>query len=98
MLNLDTDAALEIARLRRLLALSRRLNSEQALDRLLDEVIDTAIELTAAERGFLLLRHADGSRSRSWSRATSRRAPSTTPAGTISRSIAERAARPRASR
>ena len=42
--------------LRRLLNLSRRLSSEVAFDRLLDEVIDTAIELTSAERGFLLLR------------------------------------------
>ncbi len=42
--------------LRRLLALSRRLNSEPNVERILDEVIDTAIELTAAERGFLLLR------------------------------------------
>ncbi len=41
--------------LRRLLALSRRLNAEADVGRLLDEVIDTAIELTRAERGFLLL-------------------------------------------
>lgn len=46
--------------LRRLLTLSRRLNSEDSVERILDEVIDTAIELTAAERGFLLLRQADG--------------------------------------
>jgi serine/threonine-protein kinase PknK len=46
----------EVPRLRRLLALSRRLNGEGSLDRLLDDVIDAAIELTAAERGFLLLR------------------------------------------
>jgi transcriptional regulator with GAF, ATPase, and Fis domain/tetratricopeptide (TPR) repeat protein len=46
--------------LRRLLTLSRRLNSETDVERILDEVIDTAIELTAAERGFLLLRQADG--------------------------------------
>ena len=47
------DAA---AHFRRLLTLSRRLNSEDSVERILDEVIDTAIELTAAERGFLLLR------------------------------------------
>ncbi|HTR51204.1 MAG TPA: sigma 54-interacting transcriptional regulator [Kofleriaceae bacterium] len=41
---------------RRLLTLSRRLNTEDSVERILDEVIDTAIELTAAERGFLLLR------------------------------------------
>ncbi|HEY5947431.1 MAG TPA: GAF domain-containing protein, partial [Kofleriaceae bacterium] len=48
------------AHLRRLLTLSRRLNTEANVERILDEVIDTAIELTAAERGFLLLRQADG--------------------------------------
>jgi transcriptional regulator with GAF, ATPase, and Fis domain/tetratricopeptide (TPR) repeat protein len=52
----DASSAL----LRRLLALSRRLNSEADVERILDEVIDTAIELTAAERGFLLLRQDDG--------------------------------------
>ena len=46
--------------LRRLLTLSRRLNTEPDVERILDEVIDTAIELTAAERGFLLLRQSDG--------------------------------------
>jgi len=46
--------------LRRLLTLSRRLNTEHDVERILDEVIDTAIELTAAERGFLLLRQSDG--------------------------------------
>ena len=50
-----TAAEVEALRLRRLLALSRRLNAEPSLDRLLDEVIDTAIELTQGERGFLLL-------------------------------------------
>src|SRR5262249_50139933 len=61
----------QIAELRRLLALSRRLNAEAGaaartdartedsddagLGRLLDEVIDAAIELTGAERGFVLL-------------------------------------------
>ena len=34
--------------------LSRRLNSEASVDGILDDVIDTAIELTSAERGFLL--------------------------------------------
>jgi transcriptional regulator with GAF, ATPase, and Fis domain len=45
---------------RRLLTLSRRLNTEASVERILDEVIDTAIELTAAERGFLLLRQGTG--------------------------------------
>ncbi len=53
-------AEVEALRLRRLLALSRRLNAEPSLDRLLDEVIDTAIELTSGERGFLLLARGPG--------------------------------------
>jgi transcriptional regulator with GAF, ATPase, and Fis domain len=47
-------------RLRRLLQLSKRLNSELRLDRLLDDVIDAVIELSSGERGFLLLRGDDG--------------------------------------
>ncbi|HEU0030227.1 MAG TPA: sigma 54-interacting transcriptional regulator [Kofleriaceae bacterium] len=53
-------AAVTEATLRRLLTLSRRLNTEANVERILDEVIDTAIELTAAERGFLLLRQDTG--------------------------------------
>ncbi|HPH70345.1 MAG TPA: sigma 54-interacting transcriptional regulator, partial [Kofleriaceae bacterium] len=45
--------------LRRLLALSRRLSSEPLLDRILDEALDTAIEICRAERGFVLLRAGD---------------------------------------
>ncbi len=48
------------APLRRLLALSRKLNSEQRIEPLLDEIIDTAVELSRAERAFLLLRDARG--------------------------------------
>ncbi|HSR97632.1 MAG TPA: sigma-54-dependent Fis family transcriptional regulator, partial [Kofleriaceae bacterium] len=55
-----TGGDAETAQLRRLLTLSRRLNSEAEVDRILDDVIDTAIELTCAERGFLLLRQSDG--------------------------------------
>ena len=46
--------------LRRLLALSRKLNSEQRIEPLLDEIIDTAVELSRAERAFLLLRDSEG--------------------------------------
>ena len=46
--------------LRRLLALSRKLNSEQRIEPLLDEIIDTAVELSRAERAFLLLRNSEG--------------------------------------
>ena len=78
--------------LRRLLTLSRRLNSEASVERILDEVIDTAIELSAAERGFLLLRQPDGELAPVVSRnfATSDLAPDAAPS--VSRSIAERAA------
>ncbi|MDX2022211.1 MAG: sigma 54-interacting transcriptional regulator [Deltaproteobacteria bacterium] len=48
------------ARLRRFVRLSKRLNSELRLPRLLETVLDTIIELTEAERGFLLLRDAQG--------------------------------------
>lgn len=42
--------------LRRLLALSRRLSSEPLLARILDDALDTAVEICRAERGFVLLR------------------------------------------
>ncbi len=81
------------AHLRRLLTLSRRLNVEPDVDRILDEVIDTAIELTAAERGFLLLRQPDGALapvvSRNFGGAESDLASNER---SVSRSIAERAA------
>jgi transcriptional regulator with GAF, ATPase, and Fis domain/Tfp pilus assembly protein PilF len=79
------------AHLRRLLVLSRRLNSEPDVSRILDEVIDTAIEVTAAERGFLLLRQADGE----LAPVVSRNFAATdleTSERSVSRSIAERAA------
>ncbi|HEX4455117.1 MAG TPA: sigma 54-interacting transcriptional regulator, partial [Kofleriaceae bacterium] len=79
------------AHLRRLLVLSRRLNSEPDVTRILDEVIDTAIEVTAAERGFLLLREAGGELAPVVSRNF---AAADLEAGerSVSRSIAERAA------
>ncbi|HEX3758066.1 MAG TPA: sigma 54-interacting transcriptional regulator [Kofleriaceae bacterium] len=58
------SAEAQITELRRLLALSRRLNAEAGAEastgRLLDEVIDAAIEMTGAERGFVLLRPSGG--------------------------------------
>jgi len=45
--------------LRRLLELNRALNSELNLRRLLERVLDTAIGLSGAERGFLLLLEPD---------------------------------------
>jgi transcriptional regulator with GAF, ATPase, and Fis domain len=41
--------------LRRLLSLSRRLNSTLSLERVLDYAVQAAVELTTAERGFVLL-------------------------------------------
>jgi transcriptional regulator with GAF, ATPase, and Fis domain len=79
--------------LRRLLALSRRLNSELRLTPLLDQVIDTLIEMTDAERGFLLLFEDGGSRLEV---VVARNFDQSTLAGDdieVSRSIAEKAAR-----
>jgi transcriptional regulator with GAF, ATPase, and Fis domain len=95
-----TPAIDEVADLRRLLSLSRRLNSELRLEPLLDQVIDTAIELTGADRGFLLLSRG-GPRdplevavARNIGAAPAFRAAGD-PGGelALSRSIAERAAR-----
>ncbi|MBK7538575.1 MAG: sigma 54-interacting transcriptional regulator [Myxococcales bacterium] len=76
---------------RRLLALSLRISREIELPRVLDEVIDTAIELAHAERGFLLLRQADSL----LAPVVARNFPASSSGGAadqISRSIAERAA------
>jgi transcriptional regulator with GAF, ATPase, and Fis domain/tetratricopeptide (TPR) repeat protein len=43
-------------RLKRLLRINKRLNSDLRLSRILETIIDTVIEITDAERGFLLLR------------------------------------------
>lgn len=47
-------------RLRRLQRINKRLNSDLRLARVLETVIDTAIEMTDAERGFLLLKDGSG--------------------------------------
>ncbi len=59
-LALATRAAETEARLRRLLRINKRLNSELRLPRLLETIIDTVIELLDAERGFLLLEDEAG--------------------------------------
>src|SRR5262249_6062169 len=46
----------EVARLQQLLALYRRLNSAATTQQVLEATMDAAIELTHAERGFLILR------------------------------------------
>jgi transcriptional regulator with GAF, ATPase, and Fis domain/Tfp pilus assembly protein PilF len=78
--------------LRRLLTLSRRLNTEASIERILDDVIDTAIELTLAERGFLLLRQPGGELAAVVSRNFTSGDLGATGSATVSRSIAERAA------
>src|SRR5207237_726228 len=88
--------------------INKRLNSELRLPRLLDLILDTVLELTSAERGFILLRDDKGQ----WQVKAARNIaaaellpPSETaqlpggapaPAGTFSRSIAEHARRRRA--
>jgi transcriptional regulator with GAF, ATPase, and Fis domain len=53
-------AARAEGRLRRLQRINKRLNSDLRLSRVLEAVIDTAIEMTDAERGFLLLKDSTG--------------------------------------
>jgi len=53
-------AARAEGRLRRLARINKRLNSDLRLSRVLEAVIDTAIEMTDAERGFLLLKDGSG--------------------------------------
>ena len=53
-------AARTESRLRRLLRINKRLNSELRLPRLLELIMDTVIELTEAERGFILLEDEKG--------------------------------------
>ncbi len=48
------------SRLRRLVRINKRLNSELRLPRVLETIIDTVIELCDAERGFLLLKDEQG--------------------------------------
>ncbi len=48
----------ELSELRRLLQLNKTLNSELNLRRLLEKVMDTVIEVSGAERGFLILKDA----------------------------------------
>jgi transcriptional regulator with GAF, ATPase, and Fis domain len=59
-LALAARAAETEARLRRLLRINKRLNSELRLPRLLETIVDTVIELCDAERGFILLEDESG--------------------------------------
>ncbi|MEO6955032.1 MAG: sigma 54-interacting transcriptional regulator [Polyangia bacterium] len=60
LLDVTRTAAPVDGKLRRLLEINKRLNSELQLDRLLELILDTVIELSRAERGFLLLRNDAG--------------------------------------
>ncbi|MEZ4368107.1 MAG: sigma 54-interacting transcriptional regulator [Kofleriaceae bacterium] len=83
----------ERAHLRRLVALSRRLNAETRLAPLLGEIIDAAIELTGGERGVLLLADDAGTLEVAIARNfDARDLADDDPARSPSRSIAARAA------
>ena len=82
----------EDARLRRLLTINKRLNSEHRLPYLLELILDTVIELSTAERGFLLLVEDDDSLSIKVARNIDQRSLQGEELS-LSRSIAERAAR-----
>jgi serine phosphatase RsbU (regulator of sigma subunit)/pSer/pThr/pTyr-binding forkhead associated (FHA) protein len=49
-----------LAKLRAILDLARTVQSSFSVDDVLASVVDTALAITGAERGFLLLRHGDG--------------------------------------
>jgi transcriptional regulator with GAF, ATPase, and Fis domain len=53
-------AAAELAELRRLMALNKLFNTELNLRKLLEKVMDTVIEVSGAERGFLILQIGGG--------------------------------------
>ncbi len=86
------EAPVDAQRLRRLLAINKRLNSELRLPRLLELIMDTVIELTGAERGFLLLAEEDGRLVVRLARNIDRQSLEGEQLA-LSRSIAERAAR-----
>jgi transcriptional regulator with GAF, ATPase, and Fis domain/pSer/pThr/pTyr-binding forkhead associated (FHA) protein len=53
------ELAARVGELRRLLALNKTFNGELNLRRLLEKVMDTVIQVSGAERGFLILKEAD---------------------------------------
>jgi sigma-B regulation protein RsbU (phosphoserine phosphatase) len=54
------EKTLEVQALYRLLDVSRRLNAEVNPDSVLAQIVDSLVTLTRADRGFLMLRRADG--------------------------------------
>jgi transcriptional regulator with GAF, ATPase, and Fis domain len=86
--------AADPAPFRRLLAINKRLNSELRLSRLLELILDTVIELTSAERGFILLADEGSELKVSLARNIDQKTLESGEAPSMfSRSIAERAAR-----
>jgi transcriptional regulator with GAF, ATPase, and Fis domain/tetratricopeptide (TPR) repeat protein/predicted Ser/Thr protein kinase len=75
-------------KLYRLLELNKKINSELDLDRLLETIMDTVVELSGAERGFLLLADEHGSLQRTTVRDVGGATP-TEDHAQFSRSIAE---------
>ena len=61
-----TSATFDFRQVNALLAGLRALGSTQVLDEVLAIVLDSALELTGAERGFILLAEAGGELSQSW--------------------------------
>jgi transcriptional regulator with GAF, ATPase, and Fis domain len=57
----ETGAAPDENRWRRLVFYARRLTAERRVGRLYEEILDAAIDLSGAERGFVILRDDDGS-------------------------------------
>ncbi|MCS6871935.1 MAG: adenylate/guanylate cyclase domain-containing protein [Anaerolineae bacterium] len=51
-----SDSSLELQRLRQLARTAQIINSRLSLDQVLNEVIDTVVALTGAERGFIVLK------------------------------------------
>lgn len=84
-LTADTTQLRQV-RLTRVLELVKRLASERDVDRLLERIVDAAIELSGAERGFVLLVGADGKLAPRVSREAN---PSDDPHHLFSQSIAE---------
>ncbi|HVZ87589.1 MAG TPA: sigma 54-interacting transcriptional regulator, partial [Polyangia bacterium] len=87
----DARAQAAESRMRRLLRINKRLNSELRLPRLLEMILDTVIELTDAERGFLLLEDDSGELAIKVARNIDQRSLETEELA-LSRSIARQAA------
>lgn len=85
----DTDGASEFDRLRLLLDFSQRLRAAGGLEDILAAMVDAALRLTSAERGFVFLRNDAGELKLSTGRNTA--AETLRDASGISRSVVERA-------